>query len=91
MTADASGRPFVAGQPDQRALQEIAAPARQQACRFLILHPFADGLETEPARQIDQRVHEGAVVVRLDDVLHEGAVDLDDIDAELAQGLRNEV
>ena len=40
--------------------------------------------------QVDQRLHESAVVGGTRDVLHEGAVDLDDIDAELAQ-LRNEV
>ena len=39
----------------------------------------------QPARQIDQRLHEGAIVRRARDVLHEGAVDLHDVDAELAQ------
>ena len=52
---------------------------------ILVLHPFRDRLDLQPARQIDQRLHEGAVVGRARDVLHEGAVDLDDIDTELAQ------
>ena len=52
---------------------------------LLVLHPFGNGGELEPFGEIDQRAHEGTIVLRADDVLHEGAVDLDDIDAELAQ------
>src|ERR1019366_8032507 len=33
----------------------------------------------------DQRLNESPVVARLDDILHEGAVDFNNIDAELAQ------
>src|SRR5437667_271126 len=69
----------------ERALQVIAAPGGEDRGRRLVLHPFGHGLEPEPASQIDQRVHEGAVVLRAREVLHEGAVDLHDIDAELAQ------
>jgi hypothetical protein len=36
-------------------------------------------------RQIYECVNKSAVVVRLDDVLHESTVDLDDVDAELTQ------
>src|SRR3569832_596952 len=72
-------------EPGQRALQVIAAPAGPQRRGFLVLHPLRDGLVAEAARQIDQRVHEGAVVGRLDDVLHEFAVDLDDVRAEPSQ------
>ena len=39
----------------------------------------------QPARQIDQSLHESAVIGRARDVLHESAVDLHDVDAELAQ------
>ena len=53
--------------------------------RLLVLHPFGHGLDAEPPRQIDQGLHEGAVVGGARDVLHEGAVDLDDVDAEIAQ------
>ncbi len=52
---------------------------------LLVLHPFGDRLDAEPAGEIDQGLHEGAVVGGVRDVLHEGAVDLDDVDAELAQ------
>ena len=57
--------PLGRGKPDQRALQVVAAPVGQQLRRLLVLHPFGDGLEPEPAREIDQRLHEGAVVLRL--------------------------
>src|SRR6185437_7645502 len=54
--------------------------------RALVLHPFGDGGEAEPAREIDQGAHEGAVVLRADEIFHEGAVDLDDVDAEIVDG-----
>jgi hypothetical protein len=78
-------RPLRRGEPDQAALDVVAAPVAQHHRGFLVLHPFGDRLDSEPARQIDQRLHEGAIVGRARDVLHEGAVDLHDIDAELAQ------
>ena len=78
-------RPLDRGQPDQRALQVVAAPVRQHRGGCLVLHPFGDGLQAEPLREIDQRAHEGAVVLGAHQVLHEGAVDLEDVDAELAQ------
>ena len=70
-------RPLDRGEPDQRALQVVAAPVRQQLGRGLVLHPFGDGLEPEPLGQIDQRLHEGAVVLGAHQVLHERAVDLE--------------
>src|SRR5215470_19030982 len=76
---------LVGREPDQRALQVIAAPLREQGGRLLVLHPFGHGLDPEPAREIDERVDEGTVVVGALEVLHEGTVDLDQIDAELAQ------
>ena len=39
----------------------------------------------QPTREIDQRLHEGAVVGGVGNVLHKGAVDFYDVDAELAQ------
>jgi hypothetical protein len=51
----------------------------------LVLHPFGGGGEAGTASKIDQRAHEGAVVLGADEVFHEGAVDLDHVDAELAQ------
>ena len=78
-------RPLRRREPDQRPLQIVAAPFGQHRGRRLVLHPFGDRLETEPPPQIDQRVDEGAVVLRLHEVLHEGAIDLDEVDAELAQ------
>src|SRR3569832_553906 len=75
-------RPRAGGETDQRALQVIATPAGEQRSGFLALNPFGHGLVTETARQVDQRVHESAIVRRLDDVLHELAVDLDDVRAE---------
>jgi hypothetical protein len=48
---------------------------------LLVLHPFRDRLEAEPTHEVDQRVDEGTVVVGAVEVLHESAVDLDDIDA----------
>ena len=50
---------------------------------FLVLHPFGDRLDLQAAAEIDQRLHEGAVVGGVGDVLHEGAVDLDDVEGEM--------
>ncbi len=72
-------------EPDQHPLQIVAAPFGQHCGRRLVLYPFGDGLEPEPASQIDQRMDEGAVVLRLHQVLHKGTVDLDEVDAEPAQ------
>ncbi|MBV8577703.1 MAG: EAL domain-containing protein, partial [Acetobacteraceae bacterium] len=77
-------RPRRAGKPDQTALDVVAAPPGKQGGRLLVLYPFGHRLDVEPPRQIDQCLHEGAVVGRARNVLHEGAVDLEDIDAELA-------
>ena len=57
-------RPLRRGEPDQAALQIVAAPFAQHHGGFLVLHPFGDGLEVEPAGEIDQRAHEGAIVRR---------------------------
>ena len=78
-------RPLDRGKPDQRALQIVAAPFREELRRLFVLHPFRDGLEAEPLGEIDQRRHEGAVVLGAHQILHKGAVDLQDVDAELAQ------
>jgi hypothetical protein len=76
---------FGRSKADQRTLQVVAIPLRQQGRRLLVLHPFSHGFQPEPARQVDQRVHKGAIIARFDDVTHEGAVNLDDVHAELAQ------
>jgi hypothetical protein len=68
-----------------RALQVLAAPGFQRLGGALVLHPFGKGGEAEPPGEIDQRAHEGAIVLGADEIFNEGAVDLDDIDAELAQ------
>src|SRR6266699_4650457 len=78
-------RPLRGREPDEPPLAVIAAPIAQHRCGLVILHPFRHRLDFQPARQIDQRLHEGAIVGRARDVLHEGAIDLHDIDAELAQ------
>src|SRR5579883_74664 len=70
---------------DQVALQEVAAPVGEQLGRRLVLHPFGDGREAEALGELDQGAHEGAVVLRAGEVLHEGAVDLDQVDPQLAQ------
>src|SRR6478735_11396372 len=72
-------------QPDQAALDVVAAPVAQHAGGLLVLHPFGNRLDIEAAGEVDQGLDEGAVVGGTGDVLHEGAVDLDDVDAELAQ------
>ena len=71
--------------PISVALQIIAAPLGEHLGGLFVLHPFGDGLEPERAAEIDQRAHERAVVFRARQVLHERAVDLDDVDAEPAQ------
>ena len=65
--------------------------SREDAGGFRVLDPFGDGFNAEMARQIDQRAHEEAVVGRTRDVLNEGAVDLDDVDAEAAQAAKRGV
>src|SRR5260370_25265969 len=77
--------PLRRSEPDQPALDVVAAPVAQHGCRLLVLNPFRDRLDLQPARQIDQRLHEGTVIGRAGDILNKGAVDLHDIDAELAQ------
>ena len=77
--------PLRRGEPDQSSLDVVAAPVAQKASGLVVLNPLGDRLDFEPPRQIDQRLHEGAVIGRARDVLHKGAVDLHDIDAELAQ------
>ena len=78
--AGASMRARSARLADNRSPNRPAVAAASSSCTH-----SATVLRPKSPRQIDQRLHEGAIVVRLDDVLHEGAVDLDDIDAELAQ------
>src|SRR6266702_4130190 len=78
-------RPLRGREPDQPPLDVVAAPVAQHGCGLLVLNPFRHRLDFQPARQVDQRLHEGTVIGRARDVLHEGAVDLHDIDAELAQ------
>jgi len=63
----------------------IAAPVAQHRAGLVVLDPFRHRLISQPARQIDQRLHEGAIIGGARDVLHKGAIDLHDIDAELAQ------
>ncbi len=63
-------------EPDQAALDVVAAPVAQHVGRLFVLHPFGHGLDVEAAGEVDQGVHEGAVVGGAGDVLHEGAVDL---------------
>src|SRR5262245_57525896 len=73
------------GKADQRALQIVATPFGKQPRAFLVLHPFGDGLQSEPPGEIDQGVHERAIVTGVRQVLHERAVDLQNVDTELAQ------
>src|SRR4051812_45647892 len=77
-------RLFGRREPDERALDVITLPGGEDRRRFLVLHPFRYRLEAEPACQIDEGVHEGAVVFGSAQVLDEGAVDLDHVDAEPA-------
>src|SRR5262249_21944973 len=65
-------RPLERGEPDQLALQVVAAPLGQELGGLLVLHPFGDGLKAEALGEVDQRAHEGAVVLRAGQVLHEG-------------------
>jgi hypothetical protein len=51
----------------------------------LVLNPFRHCFDLQPSRQIDQCLHERAIVRRARDVLHECAIDLDDVDPEFAQ------
>ena len=67
------------------ALQIVAAPRSKNGCSLLVLHPFGDGLHIQSASQIDHRAHEGTVIVGAHKLFNEGAVDLDHVDAELAQ------
>src|SRR5579871_3248089 len=78
-------RPILGGEADEAALDEVAAPVAQQRCGLLVLHPFGYRLEVETAGKIDHGLHEGAVIGRARHVLHERAIDLDHVDAELAQ------
>ena len=78
-------RPVRRRQPDQRALQVVTAPLGKNRCGRLVLHPFGDGLKTKAAGEVDQRMHKGAVIVGAVEILHERAIDLDEIDAKLAQ------
>src|ERR1700692_3535614 len=73
------------GEPDQPPLNVVAAPVAQHHRRLVVLDPFRHSLDMYPPRQVDQRLHEGAIVRRARDVLHEGAIDFDNVDAELAQ------
>src|SRR6478672_7580186 len=77
---------FEPGSADMRALKVVAAPQRQLTRRFLVLDPFRDDLEPEMAGKVDQGAHEEAVVGGARHVLDEGPVDLDEVDAEIAQG-----
>src|SRR6516162_4363466 len=67
--------PLSRGEADQPALNVVATPVAQQLGSCFILHPFCDGLDSESARKIDQRLHESAIIRRRDDVLYKGAVD----------------
>src|SRR5579871_161040 len=55
-------RPLAGGKPNQVALDVVAAPVAQQRRGLFVLHPFGDGLDLEPAREVDQRLHEGAII-----------------------------
>src|SRR5262245_58022762 len=78
-------RPLGGGEPDQPALDVVAAPFAQHHGSLLVLHPFGHRLDVEPAGEVDQRLHESTVVGGARDVLHERAVDFHDVHAELAQ------
>ena len=82
-SASATGDPRMRARSGAPGL--VTAPCLQHGRRLVVLNPFRDRLDLQPARQVDQRLHEGAVIGRARDVLHEGAIDLDNIDAELAQ------
>ena len=70
---------------DEVALEIVDVPFAEQPARFGVLDPFRDRLDAEMARELGEGAHEEAIVERARDVLHEGAVDLDDVDAEAAQ------
>ncbi len=70
---------------DISALQIVAAPRRQHRGGLLVRHPFGHTLELQSARQFDHGPHECPVIGRSLQILHEGAVDLDHVDTELAQ------
>jgi len=68
-------RPLERGEADMRALQILAAPGFQRLGGVLVLHPFGNGGEAEPPGEIDQRAHEGTIILGADEIFHEGAVD----------------
>ena len=77
--------PLGRGLAHQEALQIVAAPLDQHGCGLLVLDPFGDGRQAEPFGEPDDGAHEQPVVCRSREVLHERAVDLDDVDAQPAQ------
>src|SRR5919198_3723865 len=53
--------PLWRGEPDQAALDVVAAPFAQHHGGFLVLHPFRHRLDVQAVREVDQRMHEGAI------------------------------
>ena len=70
---------------EEMALEIVDFPFAEQSARFGVLDPFGDGFDAQMARKFGEGAHEEAIVDRARDVLHERAVDLDDVDAEAAQ------
>jgi hypothetical protein len=69
---------------DQRALQVVAAPFGQQRGGGFVLHPLRHRLQAELLGETDQHAHERLIVGRPNEVRHEPAVDLDEVDAQPA-------
>src|SRR4051794_13239896 len=78
-------RALFGSEADKTALDQVAAPVLQHPGGLVILNPLGHRHEIETAGEINQRLHESAIIGRGRDVLHERAVDLDYVDTELAQ------
>ena len=77
-------RPLRRGAHQHPGYSRSPTPARIEAACSSCTHSATVSSPSRRAK-VDERVHEGAIVLRTRQVLHEGAVDLDQVDAELAQ------
>jgi hypothetical protein len=73
------------GPAEEIALHIRHAGVLQQLHGLLVADPFADGDNAEVPGEIDERPHEHLVFRVGAEILDERAVDLDHVDAELAQ------
>jgi hypothetical protein len=70
---------------EEIALRVINTPFREQVRCFRLFHPFRHCRGVEMSREVEEGADEKAIVRRSRQILNEGAVDLDQIQAEPPQ------